>query len=69
MVIRTRVVPYLLTRPNKRDKDFVVPYWPCLTLLKDKDTRVPYCQTGPNKGDKDGAFAVPKIFLPFLVKI
>ena len=39
------------------DKDFVVPYHPCVSLLKDKDGVAPYCQTRPNKGDKD--FVVP----------
>lgn len=39
------------------DKDGMVPYHPCVSLLKDKGGVAPYCQTGGNKGDKD--FVVP----------
>ena len=39
------------------DKDFVVPYRPCVSLFKDKGGVAPYCQTRTNKGDKD--FVVP----------
>ena len=50
------------------DKEHVVPYWPCLALFDNKEHVCPYLLTRPNKGDKDGAFAVPKIFCHSLLK-